>query len=357
VRPEFCTLFDAGYLPRALALYRSLSLHCAEFRLHALCMDAESERLLQELRLPHVRTVQARELESFDPALLEVRPTRTDVEYCWTAKASACLYVLGTGAAPEAITYVDSDLGFFGDPRPLFDEMGESSVMIVPHRFASAHRAAEATSGPYNAGWVTFRNDGRALAVLEWWRERCLEWCYFRFEDGKMSDQKYLDDWPERFEGVHMLEHPGGGLAPWNVAQYRLGERDGHVTVDGRELVFYHYHSLRLFRPTLLARATSALRDLPRGGTPLLWSTSYPVSEVERRLIWEPYLRSLHLEWTLVRTIEPSLSAGVGSWRLRDEITMQQVRAFAALRARRLRDWPHRLRTTADASTSGDRAR
>ena len=143
---------------------------------------------------------------------------------------------------------------------------------------------------------MTFRRDERGLEALHWWRDRCLEWCYFRVEDGKMGDQKYLDDWPERFPGVHVLEHPGGGLAPWNVERYELARRNGSVLVDDRELVFYHYHSLRLYRGVTLARALEQFSDVSRftaGSTRFVWAMNYPVGETERELVWGPYLLQL----------------------------------------------------------------
>ena len=132
------------------------------------------------------------------------------------------------------------------------------------------------------------------LAALGWWHDRCIEWCYQRFEDGRFGDQKYLDDWPTRFEGVHVLEHPGGGLAPWNISAHRLGESEGSVLVDGQPLIFFHHHALHLFQHDVAGRFAVMMRELrrpPRGGT-LLWTTDahYPVSPRERRLIWDTYL-------------------------------------------------------------------
>jgi SAM-dependent methyltransferase len=292
---DFCTLFDVEYLPRGLVTLRSLRAVLPDARLRVLCMDIETKRVLDDLREPGVEPLALAELEVHDPALAAVKGDRSRAEYCWTSTPVLCRYVFDREPELEELTYVDADLMFWSSPEPLFDELGDDSVLIVPHRYAPQWAAQETTHGVYNVEWLTFRNGERGLTVLDWWRERCLEWCYAQPEDGKFGDQKYLDDWPERFDGVHVLHHPGGGLAPWNVPRHRL-ERDGtSVTVDGAPLVFFHFHSLALHRPDARVRALAAL-DLPLGprvDEGVAWTTNYPVGAIEREWIWRPYLRRL----------------------------------------------------------------
>ena len=80
-----------------------------------------------------------------------------------------------------------------------------------------------------------------------------------REEDGKFGDQKYLDDWPERFKNVHLLQHLGGGLAPWNMQQYdfwREGdkikgkEKSGGTVFDA---VFFHFHGLKMCKDNIVS--------------------------------------------------------------------------------------------------------
>src|SRR5579884_497698 len=120
---EFCTLFDRHYLVRGLALYRSLERHAGDFRLRALCLDAETERLLTRLRLARLDVIPIAELEAYDRELRDVRGTRSTVEYYWTCTPSLCRYVLTREADLAAITYLDADLLFFSSPRPLFEEL------------------------------------------------------------------------------------------------------------------------------------------------------------------------------------------------------------------------------------------
>jgi hypothetical protein len=148
----------------------------------------------------------------------------------------------------RCITYLDADLFFFASPVPLFEELGTGSIAIIDHRFSPHLRHLE-TRGIYNVGWLSFRRDENALTCLRWWRERCLEWCYDRVEDGRFADQKYLDDWPSRFRNVVVLEHKGANLALWNVSNYRLSSLQGNtVMVANQPLIFFHVHGLQKIR-------------------------------------------------------------------------------------------------------------
>jgi len=295
VSRDFCTLFDVNYLPRGLVTNRSLRAVLPDARLRVLCMDIETKRVLDDLREPGIEAVALAELEVHDPSLAAVKGDRSRAEYCWTSTPALCRYLFDREPELEELTYIDADLMFWSSPEPLFDELGDDSVLIVPHRYAPQWAAQEITHGVYNVEWLTFRRDERGLAVLDWWRERCIEWCYARPEDGKFGDQKYLDDWPQRFDGVHVLRHPGGGLAPWNVPRHRLARDGESVTVDGAPLVFFHFHSLALHRPDARLRALAAL-DLPLGprlDEGIAWTTNYPVGASDREWIWRPYLRRL----------------------------------------------------------------
>jgi hypothetical protein len=307
---EYCTLFDSNYLAKAVAMYRSLERHAAPFRLTAFTFDEHAPELLAQLALPHLDVVLLRDLEAHDTGLAAVKDDRSAVEYCWTATPALPLYLFDTRPELQEVTYLDADLLFYSDPEPLFAEMGDASVLITPHRYAPEY-AHHITSGIYNVQFVTFRRTDDGLRVLRWWRERCLEWCYYRLEDGKLGDQKYLDDWPERFSGVHVLEHLGGGLAPWNALQYRLESEEGEVTVDGVPLVFFHFHRVRL----------------RRSGRHAFHPPGYHVPRNVIGLVYRPYLAALDAARAEIERVEPGFTAGVDEDPpLRERVAEMRVR-------------------------------
>jgi hypothetical protein len=240
----FCTYFDCHYLARGLALYQSLKRHCADFKLWMLCMDDESYVTLKKLELSKVSLLTLSDLERDHPQLRQAKETRSLVEYYFTCTPSLPLFILNRHPDVDLITYLDSDLFFFSSVEPLFDEIGNKSIAIIGHRFSEAFRKHE-WNGIYNVGWITFRRDDNGLSCLQWWRDRCLEWCYDRIEGNRFADQKYLDDWPTRFQNVVVLQHKGANLAPWNVGNYRLSFRDGTILVDDQPLVFFHFHAFK----------------------------------------------------------------------------------------------------------------
>ena len=275
---NFCTLFNSTYLTRGLAMYHSLEEHCADFHLYILAFDQQCYDTLVFLRLSHATVISLQEFE--DEQLLSVKSTRTATEYCWTCTPASIQYCMQKFQL-DSCTYIDADLLFFSDPKILIEEMGEDSVLITEHRYTPQYDQTQ-VSGKYCVQFVCIKNDERGRKVLQWWKDACLEWCYNRVEDNKFGDQKYLDDWCERFEGVHELRHLGGGLAPWNMQQYDFALQNdgltGTETSTGKKFnaVFFHFHCFRYFKTSVFA---------PAG--------NYQLNENLLSLIYDPYIKSL----------------------------------------------------------------
>ena len=233
---HYVTLFDSFFLPQGLALHASLVRHAGSFTLWVLCMDDSTHDVLTRLNLPGVRLLALSKVET--PELLAVKPRRTRAEYCWTLTPFTPRFVFEADDSVERVTYLDADLWFRKPPSLLLDELDRSgkSVLITDHGYAPEHDST-ATSGQYCVQFMCFQRQ-HGEPVRKWWEDRCVEWCFARYEPGRFGDQKYLDDWPERFPGeVHVLERQDRMLAPWNVTRFPYG---GGVA--------YHFQGLRLLK-------------------------------------------------------------------------------------------------------------
>jgi hypothetical protein len=248
---HYCTYFDIRYLQKGLLTYESLRRQSSrEIVLWILCLDEAVHATLTTANLPGVRLIRLGELELADRALAAAKSTRTLVEYYFTCTPCLPVFILDQNPDVADITYIDGDLYFFADPELVYSEIGDKSIGITPHRFSQKHRDREKL-GLYNVAFNFFRRNEDGVACLNWWRERCIEWCYDRMEDGKFADQKYLNDWPTRFQGVKVLDNPGINLAPWNVEDVKLSVSKGKIHADGSLLIFYHFHALIFVSPGL----------------------------------------------------------------------------------------------------------
>lgn len=249
----FCTLFDSYYLDKGLTLYRSLE-HCTDnFKLYIFCFDDKSYQILNDLQLKHAVVTHHSEIE--DEELLRLKAERSKAEYCWTCTPVIIEYVLKHYGEPDC-TYIDADLYFFRDPQVLFDEIDEAkaNIVITEHRFKDNWngRRLLRRSGKYCVEFNYFDQSENAWEALMWWKTKCFEWCYHLYEPERMGDQKYLEKFPRLFHGVYELAHLGGGVAPWNLGQYKLSSMENGKPVLTEiksgirfPLVFYHFQNIR----------------------------------------------------------------------------------------------------------------
>lgn len=288
---NFCTLFDRNYLYKGLALYDSLTQVCRNFKLWILCFDDIAYGLLKKMDLKNIILISLSEFE--DEGLLGVKNSRTPVEYCWTTTPSLPLYILKKWNKIDSIAYLDADLYFYADPFVIYEELDSGSILVVSHNYSKRYAKNELKHGKFNVQFLIFKNNVEGLRCLEWWRDKCLDWCYVRYESRKWGDQKYLDEWPQRFSGVKVLSHKGGGVAPWNIQNYDIKKVEDKIFIDDQELVFYHFHQLNIINPNAY--------DLSRG---------YPLSRNVIELIYKPYISQLRKQIDLVSKLDPGFNYG-----------------------------------------------
>ena len=307
MRYNFCTLFDRNYATRGLALYRSLMRVCKnDFLLTILCIDEETRTALAKMNLPRVRLWRVEDIGDAD--LLEVRKTRPRREFCWTCPGPLMLALLNEAGSNAIVTYLDADLGFYSDPQPIYDELGDNDILIHGHNFAPAYQSYAMASGIFNVGLIAVRNAPEGLACLTRWRAQNIEICVLDPEKGYCGDQKYLDEWPSLYKTLVIVQHPGVGLAPWNVEAHKIAKEGGRITVDGKPLIFYHYHALRI----VLAGGWLRWAAIP--------SIGYHFGHPEQVILYQPYIRLLreaHRALGRVGLTAPQLS-----------ITLQQLISF-----------------------------
>jgi hypothetical protein len=238
---NFTTLFNSKYLAKGVALIYSLQKSCPDFHLYVFAFDEQSYDILKKKNLSNTTVISPDEFET--QSLLSVKETRSVAEYCWTCTPFTIKYCLDKFNLSNC-TYVDADTFFYSDPGVLIKEMGDNSVLITPHNYHPNYDQS-AAAGIYCVQFITFKKNENGMKVLSWWADACLTWCYARYEDGKMGDQKYLDCWPYVFHGVYICRNQGAGLAPWNALSNIVESNNGALTVSGKPLIFYHFHDLK----------------------------------------------------------------------------------------------------------------
>lgn len=237
----FCTLFDSNYINKGIALYLSIERHTSDFVLYIMAMDKKCYDILNGINLKHIIVECIEDIET--GKLLEAKSNRSRAEYCWTCGSVVTEHFLKQYNLPE-ITYLDSDLQFFCNPKLIDDELKEANASIG----LSPHFINNITFGIYCVQYVYFRNDKNGVACLEWWKNECLNWCYSKLENGKYGDQKYLDYFSDNFDNVYSIKNRGAGIANWNMDQYKYDKC--RMTLKHKDtewpIVFFHYNGVNV---------------------------------------------------------------------------------------------------------------
>lgn len=241
---NFCTLFDSNYLSQGITMINSLLKVNKKAQIFVAAMDNKAYEYLNNISDLRLTVIKIIDIENEYKDLKKIKSTRSKAEYYFTSKGFICQYVLSKNIYLKSVTYIDSDLYFFSDPQPIFDELVEASVGITKHNFHWLS-SFQKKYGNFNAGWITFKNNNQGLKCLNDWKQNCLEWCFGYLEGEKYADQKYLNTWPKNHKGVKIIKNIGANVATWNVKNFKISYDNERILVNNVPLIFYHFANLK----------------------------------------------------------------------------------------------------------------
>lgn len=253
MRHYYYSIYRKDYLYKGIVLYESMKRHDGDFKFFLICMEEESVELLKKLKLIDLIPISIKEIEEYDKRIPELKGQRGEKTYIWTAKASVPLYLFDRYKEMDHVIWVDGDTEFMSDSEPIYEQWGDSSVLLTEEKFDGEYEYLGHMVGFYNTGFMGFKNDEIGRKVLNYFKERLQEWKNSEEEQGNWNDQLYVDDWTERFPNIGVVKHNGINLTPFIASRINneqkgfVNIREGKPYIKDTPIVLYHFMALKYY--------------------------------------------------------------------------------------------------------------
>ena len=158
--------------------------------------------------------------------------TYTPVEFAAACKPRFIAEIFNRYPATDRLIYADPNVLFMKPLTALWDQFGESNVLLTPHITKTPADTAWPDEkffqnvGLYTADFMMFRRSAETNRMLAWWEDRAQERAYIDFCAGLCTDQLWLMYVPVFFQSVQVIKNPGWHVALWNLPERTL-HRDG----------------------------------------------------------------------------------------------------------------------------------
>lgn len=247
------TYFDENYLYRFLALYKSISKYNKDFHFYVIVLGELNVSNFPS-KLENVTLIDLETVENYLPELHYAKKNRSLIEYYFTLTPSVILFTLKNYKI-EIITYIDADTCFFSDPLKVYEKYinEDTNILITSHNLDNWSHGKK--YGKYNVGWIVFKNSDVGLKCLRNWFNQCINWCFDKSINNKYADQKYLDEWPGKYEGVKVVGEELINIGPWNFS--KITKKNNH------ELILYHFHNVKFLNKFIFTTNISGFFSKP----------------------------------------------------------------------------------------------
>lgn len=180
------------------------------------------------------------------------------------AKPYLLTYLLNQGY--DRVIFLDADILILDTLASLWKEMSRHEFVLTPHLLGPPdggnipmRELNILQSGVCNGGFVGVTDSPSSRMLLNWWKDRVYDYCYYAIEEGAVYDQRWLH-LVHSFAETHLLRDPGVNVAYWNLPERRVSlGPGGRVLVDGGPCRFFHFSGFDPDRPDAVTRYSDRL--------------------------------------------------------------------------------------------------
>lgn len=247
------TVCAKNYLAQALTLKQSVEISNPDVDFFIfLSDDVEGEELPEVILLD----------ESWIPQWEKMAFKYNVIEFSTSIKPFCIDYLFNKGY--ENVLYIDPDIYVYKSLKNIFDILKSKSIVLTPHRCTMFDDMIGPTSelivslvGVYNLGFIGIRNDIVGKRVINWWKNRLLDYCYDDKEQGLFVDQKWMNFIVGYFPDDICISHDlGYNMAIWNIQERELFIENDTFKVRSIEdpskvydLTFFHFSGYDPYKP------------------------------------------------------------------------------------------------------------
>ncbi len=231
-KPNFVACFDINYNVQALALIESIEKNVKDYQFFIFCMDESSFKTIDNLKNKKIKVFLFEDFE--DSLLKKLKKQRKVNEYFWTITPRLPLIIFDNFDQIDQVTYIDTDIFFLKSPDEIYKDFQETKkdILLTKHNYSPKYDKSE-ISGKFCVQFLIINREG--YDIIKNWELLCNEWCYDRIEKNRYGDQKYLDDWPEKYKDrIYIVKNRNLFQGPWNAD-----------STNADEAIVFHFHGLR----------------------------------------------------------------------------------------------------------------
>lgn len=251
------TVCNIAYLPKALALADSCMRNGERLKIYLFDVKCD-------IKLPH-HLADFCWVEDLGVPNFHSYAFRYDiVEFSTSLKPWITLFLLKNH---DKVIFLDPDTYLFSSLDEVNALLENHPVILTPH-YVTPHIDGDMGMmrfGSFNLGFFAVSKGEQARAFLQWWSERCLEYCYFETQFGLSTDQKWVSIAPCFFPFLHVSFDLGLNAAFWNLHERSIQKGDGCYRVNNKfTLKFFHFSSFDEAEPYRLSKRSFPGQEMVR---------------------------------------------------------------------------------------------